>query len=314
MSENISTPPALDESLYNFTEEERTFFKQQTGISDDEELKAHICRVQAEAYEVYPYPCIRLFSFAKIKLPLFRTSYQDLLEMGKSRKGAIFLDIGSCMGTDARKLIADGYPLEQVVTSDLRQEFANLGHELFKTTPETYPIAFVPGDVFDPNHLEIAPPIMASSAQVSTGTGTGDDRPSGSAPDLRSLTSLNPLRGRVSAIRASAIFHLFGEERQLHLARALAGLLSPEPGSVIFGAHIAVPEKKGFEPSITRRDHHRMWCHSPESWTELWDGVVFEKGVVKVQTKLFQMERKFLQPDAPQNETFTSLVWSVTRL
>jgi hypothetical protein len=52
MSENISTPPALDESLYNFTEEERTFFKQQTGISDDEELKAHICRVQAEAYEV----------------------------------------------------------------------------------------------------------------------------------------------------------------------------------------------------------------------------------------------------------------------
>jgi hypothetical protein len=64
MSENISTPQssiepspnlALDESLYNLTEEERTFFKQQTGISDDDELKAHISRVQAEAYEV----CIR---------------------------------------------------------------------------------------------------------------------------------------------------------------------------------------------------------------------------------------------------------------
>jgi len=57
MSENTSTPfrLALDESLYDFTEEERTFFKQQTGISDDDELKAHIFRVQAEAYEV----CIR---------------------------------------------------------------------------------------------------------------------------------------------------------------------------------------------------------------------------------------------------------------
>jgi hypothetical protein len=64
MSENISTPQrsiqlsldsALDESLYDLTEEERTFFKQQTGIPDDDDLKAHIRRVQAEAYEV----CIR---------------------------------------------------------------------------------------------------------------------------------------------------------------------------------------------------------------------------------------------------------------
>ena len=106
---------------------------------------------------------------------------------------------------------------------------------------------------------------------------------------------------------------MFGEEKQLHLARALAGLLSPEPGSMIFGAHIGVPEKKGFEPSVICSDH-RMWCHSPESWTELWDGLVFEKGVVKVQTKVFHVERKKLQPDAPQNQTFTSLLWSVTRM
>lgn len=43
---------ALDESLYSLTEEGRAFFKQQTGIPDDDELKAHILRVQAEAYEV----------------------------------------------------------------------------------------------------------------------------------------------------------------------------------------------------------------------------------------------------------------------
>ena len=153
---------------------------------------------------------------------------------------------------------------------------------------------------------------MASApSQAISGTG---DPPSVSAPDLRSLTSLNPLHGRVSAVRAAALFHLFGEEKQLHLARALAGLLSPEPGSVIFGAHIGVAEEKGFEPSVIRRDHHRMWCHSPESWNELWDGLVFDKGVVKVQTKLIQGERKMLQPDAPQNSTLTFLVWSVTRL
>jgi len=43
---------ALDESLYNLSDEERAFFKQQTGIQDDDELKAHILQVQAEAYKV----------------------------------------------------------------------------------------------------------------------------------------------------------------------------------------------------------------------------------------------------------------------
>jgi len=55
---------ALDERCYYLTDEERTFFKQQTGIQDDEELKAHILEVQAEAYKVHPYPCIRHFEFA----------------------------------------------------------------------------------------------------------------------------------------------------------------------------------------------------------------------------------------------------------
>ena len=190
----------------------------------------------------------------------------------------------------------------------LLAEFANLGHKLFKTTQETYPIAFVPGDVFDPTHLEITPP-RASSAQASMG-----NLPSDPAPDLRSLTSLNPLHGRVFAIHASSFFHLFSEEKQLHLARALAGLLSPETGSMIFGVHISAPEK-GFQPSLSGRDRG-LWCHSPESWTELWDGIVFEKNVVKVQTKLVNWQRRSSQPDAPQDATVTVtiLVWSVTRL
>ena len=64
-SNNISAPqgparprsniPALDERLYDLTDEERFFLKQQTGIQDDDELKAHILQVQAEAYKVCNY-------------------------------------------------------------------------------------------------------------------------------------------------------------------------------------------------------------------------------------------------------------------
>lgn len=42
----------LDERFYDLTDEDRAFFKQQTGIQDDDELKAHILQVQAEAYKV----------------------------------------------------------------------------------------------------------------------------------------------------------------------------------------------------------------------------------------------------------------------
>lgn len=43
-----SVPP-LDESLYKL---DRAFFKQQTGIEDDHELKTHLLSIQAEAYQV----------------------------------------------------------------------------------------------------------------------------------------------------------------------------------------------------------------------------------------------------------------------
>ena len=48
----FSPDRALNERLYDPTDEERSFFKEQTGIQDDDVLKAHIVQVQAEAYKV----------------------------------------------------------------------------------------------------------------------------------------------------------------------------------------------------------------------------------------------------------------------
>ncbi|KAI0275321.1 hypothetical protein BC834DRAFT_852251 [Gloeopeniophorella convolvens] len=311
MSDNADTKPsqrppppeyqvALDERYYDILgEEELAFFKVQTGIQDEVELKAHLLQMQAEAYAVYPYPCIRRFSWARLKISRF-PAYQDLLKLGRERKGAIFLDIGSCFGNDARKAVADGFPLENVITSDLRERYGELGHRLFRTTPETYPIAFIAGDAFEPQHLEIVPPFTTANA------------PTGPAPDLRSLTSLNPLHGRTSAIHASAFFHLFDEEQQLHLARALAGLLSPEPGSIMFGAHGGRHEK-GFRERL--RHGEQVFCHSPESWSELWNGQVFEQGTVKVEVTLVQVERRILPEGVDDEVGFQELmIWSVTRL
>ncbi|KAG9317889.1 hypothetical protein JVU11DRAFT_2118 [Chiua virens] len=79
--------------------------------------------------------------------------------------------------------------------TDTFQGFFGVGHALFRTTPETYPIRFVVGNVFDPNLLQIVPPF---------------DHPSSTGkPDLSTLTSLNPLSGRCAVIYAARFSYLF---------------------------------------------------------------------------------------------------------
>jgi hypothetical protein len=55
--------PTLDPSVLSLSEEEADFFKSQTKIVGDEELRNHIIDVQKKAYAVYPYRCIQTFSF-----------------------------------------------------------------------------------------------------------------------------------------------------------------------------------------------------------------------------------------------------------
>ncbi|KAG1750825.1 hypothetical protein EDB19DRAFT_1904218 [Suillus lakei] len=279
--------PGLDASLYSLSSEEVAFFKAQIGIDDDADLERHILEVQANAYKFAPYPWIRGFTFIRHNISSYPV-YEHILKLGRERPDAVLLDIGCCFGVDARKAAADGFPAKNIIASDIHNEFLQLSHELFKTTPASYPACLLPGDVFDPAFLSIA----ESSDNVSPAP----------AVDLSSLNSLNPLHGRISAINATRLFHLFNEEKQLHLARALAGLLSARPGSVICGHHVGNLEKGII---ITNRggSERLAFSHSPETWSSLWDGEVFEKGSVKVETELLINERKRLV-----------MKWSVIRL
>lgn len=152
---------------------------------------------------------------------------------------------------------------------------------------------FIEGDVFDVSLIDPTPPTYPRASTLTP---------------LNSLTSLNPLRKRVSAIHASSLFHLFDEVHQLKLAQALAALLSPEAGSVIFGSHNGLHEK-GFKLGAMRE---KMFCHSPESWEALWNSVVFKKGQVKVEAKIMDNARR--DPSAGDKPVIVFLlVWSVTR-
>ncbi|KAJ7823103.1 hypothetical protein B0H13DRAFT_2241526 [Mycena leptocephala] len=248
MSESQANPQSV------LAPAELAFLKTQTGIQDDEELKAHVLAIQKKAYEicmglncVYPYACIRLFGFVN------RAAHEHVLDLGRSVSRALILDTGcggayflSSMyiykitamflevGNDLRKIADDGFPVQNII------EFWDLGHELFRSTTILFPATLVAGDAFDLTFLSL-PPL------------TEEPQPATSHLDLRTLMSLNELHGRLSA------------EQQLELARKLAGLLSARPGSIIFGSHGA---------KLTKGDSsswgdNGIFHPSPESWARL---------------------------------------------
>ncbi|EIW87294.1 hypothetical protein CONPUDRAFT_116479 [Coniophora puteana RWD-64-598 SS2] len=283
--------PPPDDDRYQIGDEEAAFYKAQTGIHDDRELKEHIIRVQRKAYKVAPYTCVLVFAFLQFSVHK-HPAYDKLVRIGNERKDAILLDIGGFFGQEARKAAADAaYKPENIVVQDLFDGFFPLGHELFRTTPSTFPAHFVAGDAFDAKVLDIFPP-----AEL------------GQAPPRHAMTnleSLNPLRGQFSVIYAAKFFHLFNEEKQLHLARALAGLLSPEHGSMILGSH-AGGKEKGLLTTERAGTRVSLFCHCPESWVAMWESDVFKTGQVKAEAWLKDMEYN--------GEMYCFLEWSVVRL
>ena len=166
---------------------------------------------------------------------------------------------------------------------------------MFRTTPETFPAKFLAGDAFDDAHLSLTAPIISSSP-----------------PPVASVNTLTELRGHISVIHASALFHLFNEEKQFELGKRLATLLDPRPGSIIFGSHGGMPVKGQHQPF-----YPTMFCHSPESWTQMWEEQIFEKGQVTVTTVLSDVTmilRRLKETQVEEGDKFYLLEWSVERL
>ncbi len=81
--------------------------------------------------------------------------------------------------------------------------------------------------------------------------------------------------------------------------------MSPLPGSTIFGANRGALVK-GARSTVVDGVQHRIFCHSFDSWKELWDGEIFEKGTVKVETEVFPVNRG--------GEIAHWMQWSIRRL
>jgi hypothetical protein len=77
-----------------------------------------------------------VFTVHRIKIDKFKPAYQHVLDLGRNVPGALLLDVGCCcayllcfktqitqytVGNDLRKLASDGFPVKNMIASDLRQ-------------------------------------------------------------------------------------------------------------------------------------------------------------------------------------------------
>jgi hypothetical protein len=224
-----------------------------SGIPAGEAQVNHIWRLRDRAYQEYQYPCLGLYRFLLLALsshPLYHTHVLPVLR-GRQDADAtsqptalpIFLDLGTCLGQDIRKLIFDGAPVESVYGADILSEFIDIGYDLFqdeKKLPRNHFV--VPADIFDPS------------------------------------SRLNEFDGKVDCLHANSVFHLFSWDDQVLVAKRVSKLMRPQKGSLILGTHIAHQEA-GEIVSRPGRRTSTMWRHNNESWAKLWELVSKEVGV-----------------------------------
>lgn len=121
------------------------------------------------------------------------------------------------VGTDARKLVYDGYPARNIVGVDIIQRYIDLGYDLYGDI-DVCKIHFMKADA------------LKLPADVCVDASLGDT-------PLSQVTEFSQLRGSVTHIYVGALFHLFSEQKQYDLALRLATLLKNEQGAIIFGRH-----------------------------------------------------------------------------
>lgn len=268
-----------------------TVLQEYSGVPKDQQLE-HILKVRNQAYNVHPYPCLGTFRFIELELSTHPLYHEHVLSQLRKPTAAnsndsqpLFLDLGTCLGQDIRKLVFDGADPSRIYGSDIVPEFISAGYDLFKDEDRLPRNHFIcPGDIFDKS----------------------DDN------------NLSVLDGRVDILHATAVFHLFSYEQQAAVAERCTRLLSKTSGSrsLVLGAQVGNVKAK----ESVRRDDAKRFRHNEDSWRKLWEDVCakeeFRDVVKKIQVEAVLKERKLGETEQQKHvgsveDGFRWMVWQV---
>lgn len=157
--------------------------------------------------------------------------YPAIIERVKS--GDVLLDAGCAFGYVLRQMAVDGAPAANLIGVDIRQEFLDLGYELFQD--KGFEARFIAGD------LVSADPSLAGIA------------------------------GTVDIIHAAALFHLFGWDDQVEIGVRFVELFKPHANALVVGRQIA--DLEPLDPVEHVRKGRGWYLHNLRTWQMLWDVV-----------------------------------------
>jgi SAM-dependent methyltransferase len=200
----LKEQPFYKPILKSIDPDARQILESYAGISPEQVL-THVQTIRDQAWELYPYPCMGMFSFIKMRIsrnPAYPTVLKRLLSNNEK-----LLDIGCGFGQELRTLVAAGVPATNLFGLDVSHGFIELGFELFRDKA-TMQSQFIIADL------------------------------------LASPTVPPQLQGKLDLIFAGAFFHLFGWDEQLTLSKRALAMLKPQAGSVIFGHQLGQVEAK----------------------------------------------------------------------
>ncbi|KIW13187.1 hypothetical protein PV08_08374 [Exophiala spinifera] len=256
----VTPIPLYQADLHAVPSDVSALLSSYSGIAPDKQ-NSHIVRVRDQAYATHPYPCLGRWRFLELDLSSHPLYQSDVLApliptRGHSSEGKpqrdgdddgrdswIFLDLGTCLGQDIRKLIYDGADPSRLYGADLKPEFIDAGYELFrdadKLPRDKHFIA--PADVFD---------------------------------DSPSTELAAKCDGKVGILHISAVFHLFDLAAQRAMARRCLKLLDPRRGRVLLCGGQVGNVNPGEVARLTGKGSR--FRHDERSWRDMWEGVVAE--------------------------------------
>ena len=176
-------------------------------------------------------------------------SYQLLLTRLRAQSNSVkFLDLGTCLGQNLRKLAFDGVPVESLYGSDKIPDYERLGQELFHDA-DKFKGRFISADLFADD---------ADSALVKS-------------------------RGSWDVVSIVSFLHIFDWETQIRACKRVIKLLAPKPGSMVIGSQSGStqPEEKFTEPSfVTEGAHKSVFRQSVETFRKMWKIVEQDEGIL----------------------------------
>ncbi|KAH8809369.1 methyltransferase domain-containing protein [Xylogone sp. PMI_703] len=196
-----------------------------------DEIESHLRAVREKAWKIFPYGCIGRWLFLDCVITSL-PEYPDVIERVKS--GDVLLDAGCAFGYVLRQLAIDGAPAANLIGVELRQEFIDLGYELFRD-----------GDTFDGHFF------------------TGD------LLDLEGH-ALDAINGKVDIIHAAALFHLFGWDDQVKLGVRLVRFFKPDTTkALVIGRQVG--NFNPLDPADHLAQGLTWYRHNLQTWQRLWD-------------------------------------------